>query len=116
MATEFEVSGAIKLTLYRIAYHSSNCEVWTSRIFTAILKNIVKGVYSGRYKVSGFKFAKVLWYGLNARIVNLHKSRTSCHSHKSTEPGSSRPFLHAAELVKSRHRASTILPFFSFDT
>jgi hypothetical protein len=41
---------------------------------------------------------------------------TSCQSHSSTEPGSNRPFSHTAEFVRSRHRASTTLPFFSLDT
>lgn len=42
--------------------------------------------------------------------------RTSCQSQRSTDPGFSLPFWHAALLVKSRHRASTTLPFFSLDT
>lgn len=41
---------------------------------------------------------------------------TSCQSHNSTEPGSARPFSHVAELVRSRQRASTTLPFFSLET
>lgn len=42
--------------------------------------------------------------------------RTSCQSHNSTDPGFSRPFVQAAEFVRSRHRASTTLPFFSLET
>ena len=42
--------------------------------------------------------------------------RTSWKSHNGTEPGFALPFSTADAHVRSRHRASTTVPFFSFDT
>ena len=44
------------------------------------------------------------------------KLHTSWKLHNSTLPGSARPFSHAKALVRSRHLASTIFPFFSLLT
>lgn len=41
---------------------------------------------------------------------------TSCQSHRSTVPGFARPLSQTLAFVRSRHRASTTFPFFSFET
>lgn len=53
------------------------------------------------------------WMSIYEAVFEI---RTSCQSHRGTEPGSALPFSQAEVLVRSRHLASTARPFFSLLT
>ena len=97
------------------SYHSSNSEIRADSFITPELQDICQGPYSRWYQLPGFSLSQCLQYVLDSS-KETRKMNTSCQSQSSTDPGFARPFSQAEELVKSRQRASTTLPFFSFAT
>lgn len=90
--------------------HSSYCKIWTDTFLLPILLDVVQSMYTSRYKITCLVIIQFL-------ISAQPKFQpTSWKLHKGILPGSALPFSQANAEVKSRHRESTILPFFSLLT
>jgi hypothetical protein len=103
----------------RWAHHSSYRKIRADSLFFSILLHVFKSKDSRWNQVSSLVIVQFLmdrYQSDNARLRLRTDQLTSWKLHSSTLPGSARPFSHAKALVRSRHRASTIFPFFSLLT
>ena len=102
------------------AYHSSDRKIRTDSLFLSVLFDIFKREDTRRNEIPRLIVVEFLCTQnilCQSRLQGPPRlALTSWKLQSSTLPGSDRPFSQANELVRSRHLASTIFPFFSLLT
>lgn len=102
------------------AYHSSDRKIRTDSLFLSVLFDIFKRENTWRDEIPRLIIVEFLCTQkilCQSRLQGPPRlALTSWKLQSSTLPGSDRPFSQANELVRSRHLASTIFPFFSLLT